>query len=131
VPYDVEGKAEATMNIAGLMVYAYRQYGSDDWQSVIRASEELELPYDVVPLEPRGVRSPLRRPVRVTPLQEMLNLGHVGLFSVDDATYRRATHALRRVETREGSLWIEALQLPDGDWIVSPQIDTPEPCLSG
>jgi hypothetical protein len=39
------------MNMAGVMMYAYRTYGSFDWAFTRSAARDLGVPYDPLPIE--------------------------------------------------------------------------------
>jgi hypothetical protein len=113
------------MNGAGVLAYTNLIYGSYDWYSVRRVIDELALPYDPLPAEREAsaLADFLRQiPAPVMALPEMRETGRIGLITVDDYSYRRSTESLRRVDGPEGDTWLEALPIPDGRWLIAPQI---------
>lgn len=111
------------MNVAGVMVCAYRTYGNFNWESLRRVIAELKLPYDPLPTESAAAAlSDVMSQVPVMTLAEMRETGRVGLFTIDEDSYRRSTGRLRRVDGPEGSTWLEAFSLPDAQRLIAPQL---------
>jgi hypothetical protein len=119
------------MNGAGVLAYANLRYGSYDWIFVRQAIEALALPYDPLPAEPDAnvLAGYMRQiPDPVMTFQQMRDSGREGLITVDDYGYRQSTQFLSRVELPEGrttpedDTWLEALQVPDGRWLLAPQV---------
>jgi len=117
------------MNGAGVLAYANLRYGSYDWVFVRQAIQELALPYNPLPAE--GDASVLADYLRQIPdpvmaFTEMQNSGRAGLITVDDYAYRHSTESLQRVDlpagTPEDDTWLEALSVPDGRWLIAPQV---------
>lgn len=113
------------MNVAGVMTYAYRAYGDANRDFVRRAIGDLELPYDPLPTGSVAANlSGFISQVPVMSLDEMLETRRVGLLLIDEDSYSRSTEHLRRVDLPEGDTWLEALSLPDGYRLISPQLRT-------
>jgi hypothetical protein len=112
------------MNIAGLMAYAYSRYEAHNWDSILQAQSELGLVGREIPRRPFFDFSESLPPLRAVKFEELREAGRVGVFTLDDGAYRRATQDLRRVNEPEGAVWIEAFQTSDGDWILAPQLES-------
>lgn len=113
------------MNGAGILAYANLRHGSFDWDIVRRVIDELALPYDPLPAEREAsmLAEFMRQiPDPVMTLEEMRETGRIGLITIDDYSYRRSTESWRRVDLPEGDTWLEALRLPDGPWLIAPQV---------
>jgi hypothetical protein len=57
-------------------------------------------------------------------LTEMLESRRAGLLAIDEDSYNRSTEHLRWVDFPDGDNWLEALSLPDGYRLISPQVQT-------
>src|SRR5258708_39576630 len=102
------------MNVAGVMISAYRRYGDFSWDSARRVIEESALPFDPLPTESVTALSDFLSQVQVITFAEMPETGRVGLFTIDEQTYRRSTERLRPANVPDGDTWLEAFSLPDG-----------------
>ena len=110
------------MNVAGVIVCAYRTYGDSSWDSLRRMMDQLGLPYDPLPSETVTILSSLLTQVPVMTPAEMRETGRVGLLTIDEDSYRRSTERLRRVDIPEGDTWLESLNLPAGQRLIAPQV---------
>jgi hypothetical protein len=108
------------MNVAGVMISAYQSYGDFSWGSARRVIDESALPYDPLPTEAPTALSGFLSQVQVMTFAEMRETGRVGLFTIDEQTYRRSTEQLRRVDLPDGDTWLEAFSLPDRQRLVAP-----------
>jgi hypothetical protein len=126
------------MNAAGILAYANLRNGRVDSDSVRQVIDELELPYVPLPTEREAsVLADRTPPIPVMTLPEMLETGRVGLITMDDYSYRRSTESFRRLDVPDGGVWpevdtwlpevdtwLEALKVPDGPWLIAPQVRT-------
>jgi hypothetical protein len=110
------------MNIAGVVICAYRTYGDYSWNSLRRIIDQLALPYDPLSSEVETAVSSFLTQVPVMTPAEMRETGRVGLLTIDEDNYRRSTERLRRVDFSEGDTWLEALNLPAGQRLIAPQV---------
>ena len=119
------------MNAAGILAYTNLRYGRVDWDFVHQVIDELKLPYDPLPIEASALVGFTRQiPDPVMTLPEMLETGRIGLITMDDDSYRRSTESFRRLSLPDGGVWpevdtwLEALKVPDGPWLIAPQVRT-------
>jgi hypothetical protein len=112
------------MNVAGVMAAAYYRYGDFSWDAARRVIDESALPYDPLPTESAAALSDFVSQVPVMTFAEMLETGRVGLFTIDEQTYRRSTERLRRVDRPDEDTWLEAFSITDGQRLVAPQVQT-------
>lgn len=110
------------MNVAGVIVSAYRRYGDFSWESARRVIDESALPYDPMPTESAATLFDFVSQIQVVTFAEMRETGRVGLFTIDEQAYRRSTERLRRVDFPDEDTWLEAFSIPAGQRLVAPQV---------